>query len=82
MHNYIRIKYSYNYSREYCSSEHTIYKVAHSEYLTYRLTPVRLNHIEWFASVKIFLRILSFREVLNITYYTLLHTMAHYNNCT
>ena len=78
----MHINYCYN-CREYCSNRDTIYnKVAHSEYLTYRLTPVRLNHIEWFASVKIFLRILSFREVLNITYYTLLHTMAHYNNCT
>ena len=74
--------YSYNYSREYCSSEHTIYKVAHRENMVSRLRTARQNHVDTVDSIKIFLRFLSFREVLNKTYYTLLHTMAHYNNYT
>ena len=74
--------YSFNYSREYYSNRDTIYKVAHRENMVSRLRTARLNHVDTEGSIKIFLRFLSFREVLNITYYTQLHTLAHYNNYT
>ena len=74
--------YSYNYSREYCSNRDTIYKVAYTEDMVSRLRTARQNHVDTVDSIKIFLRFLSFREVLNITYYTQLHTLTHYNNYT